>query len=51
MTAATGMPRKPMSTQRNHWERESGVVLAKAPRNWTMMNWKMAVKERTPTKT
>jgi hypothetical protein len=30
---------------------ESGVVFAKSPRNWIMMNWKMTVLLRTATNT
>jgi len=46
MAAAMGIPRRPKRMLTNHWSWVRGVVLAKSPRNWTRMNWKMMVPAR-----
>lgn len=45
--AAIGMPRKPIVTLANHWDRVRGQVFAKLPRNSIIMIWKITVQVRT----
>jgi len=50
MAAAIGIPRRPKRMLMSHWSWVRGVVSAKSPKNWTMMNWKMTVPARMPMK-
>lgn len=50
MAAAMGIPRRPKRMLTSHWCWVRGVVSAKSPRNWTMMNWRMTVPVRMPMK-
>ena len=50
-TTAIGMPMKPMKMLAIHCVNVRGVVFAKSPRNWIMMNWKTTVLPRTAANT
>ncbi|MFS7977656.1 hypothetical protein Hanom_Chr10g00906611 [Helianthus anomalus] len=47
-TTAIGMPTNPIPMLSNHRSRSRGTVLAKVPRNSTMMIWKTIVANMTP---
>lgn len=51
IAAAIGMPRNPNITLANHCCHVRGLVLAKVPRNSTMMTWNITVQLNTATKT